>query len=156
MKLYLDTSIFGGYYDEEFAEETKKLFELIRSNNIVVFYSEIVVRELEKAPSHVRELLRGLKLTSELPLNSEALALADLYIQSGALTKKSFDDACHVAVATLGGAELVVSWNCKHLVQYSRIKGFNSINLRLGHRLIDIRTPPEINYDYENFNTEGA
>jgi hypothetical protein len=50
----------------------------------------------------------------------------------------------HIALATLNNADVLASWNFKHIVNLDRIRLYNSINLRLGYRLIEIRTPREI------------
>jgi hypothetical protein len=42
----------------------------------------------------------------------------------------------------------LVSWNFKHIVNYDKIRLFNSVNLKLGYPEIDIRSPQElINYE---------
>ena len=58
-------------------------------------------------------------------------------------------DATHVAAATVAGANLIVSWNFKHIVNYSRILGFNGVNASLGYRLMTILSPLEVAYDNE-------
>mgnify|MGYP006190448825 CR=1 FL=1 len=45
-KYYLDTSVFGGYYDREFEDVTKKLFKQIADQNIKILYSEMTKNEL--------------------------------------------------------------------------------------------------------------
>lgn len=79
-----------------------------------------------------------------IELSNDILTLANLYIKEGALTKKSFNDAQHIAAATIRGASAVVSWNFKHMVNFWKIKQYNAINLREGHRMIQIHTPTEI------------
>lgn len=37
-----------------------------------------------------------------------------------------------------------MSWNFKHIVNYDKIRKFNSVNLFLGYREIDIRSPLEV------------
>jgi len=39
---------------------------------------------------------------------------------------------------------VLVSWNFKHIVNLERIRGYNGINILLGHKPIEIRTPQEI------------
>lgn len=53
-------------------------------------------------------------------------------------------DAPHIALATVGRADVLVSWNFKHIVNLQRIHGYNSVNLRKGHQMIEIRTPREV------------
>jgi hypothetical protein len=60
------------------------------------------------------------------------------------LTNKSYNDALHIAIATINNSEVLASWNFKHIVNLDRIRLYNSINLRLGYRIIEIRTPREI------------
>jgi hypothetical protein len=45
----------------------------------------------------------------------------DAYVAGGVLGKTSRSDAIHVATATVAEADLIVSWNFKHIVNYNRI-----------------------------------
>lgn len=54
------------------------------------------------------------------------------------------DDAFHVALAIVHGADLIVSWNFKHLVHVDRIRAFNSVSVQMGYNTIDIRSPKEV------------
>lgn len=53
-------------------------------------------------------------------------------------------DAQHIAIATVGRVDVLVSWNFKHIVNLGRILGYNSVNLREGYPTIEIRTPREV------------
>jgi len=53
-------------------------------------------------------------------------------------------DAQHIAMATIRRVDVLVSWNLKHIVNLERIHGYNSVNLRLGYPLLEIRTPAEV------------
>jgi len=46
-RIYLDTSVFGGYYDDEFEEFTKPLFDRIINNNYILLFSTVTQDELE-------------------------------------------------------------------------------------------------------------
>jgi predicted nucleic acid-binding protein len=61
-RIYIDTSVFGGYFDEEFAEHTIPLFDRIRNNEFNLLYSTVTQEELENAPERVKELVNVLKL----------------------------------------------------------------------------------------------
>ncbi|MCG8340572.1 MAG: PIN domain-containing protein [Cytophagales bacterium] len=144
MVFYLDTSIFGGLFDEEFEEYTKALFEYINKESIEVIYSEVLEGELEEAPRRVKAMTDKIKRIIYVKPRKSALELADLYIKEGALTEKSKNDAQHIATATVEGASVIVSWNFKHMVNFLKIQQYNSINLRQGYRIISIHTPIEI------------
>jgi predicted nucleic acid-binding protein len=145
MKFYLDTSVFGGFFDKEFEKPTKELFNFIKDNNIEILYSPIVKEELELAPTVVK-LLADQFLASALYINitKEMENLSQLYVYEGALTNKSANDASHIAIATIGETDAIVTWNFKHMANFIRIKQYNSINLRQGYKTIDIYTPRQI------------
>lgn len=150
-RLYLDTSVFGGYFDAEFELWTKMLFERIIEGRYKVIYSELINIELTNAPERVKNLL--LKLPNdavEVVENSiEAADLADAYIQENVVGKTSLPDCNHIALATLNDADILVSWNFKHIVNINRIRGYNAVNVKLGHKILEIRSPREIlEYEY--------
>lgn len=62
----------------------------------------------------------------------------------GVLPAKMRVDAQHIAIATVGRVDVLVSWNFKHIVNLRRIHGYNSVNLRRGYPMIEIRTPREV------------
>ena len=57
---------------------------------------------------------------------------------------KFFEDALHIAIATINKVDVLVSWNFKHIVNINRIRLYNSVNLKSGYSMIDIRSPREI------------
>lgn len=65
-------------------------------------------------------------------------------VDTSVLGPASEPDGLHVAVATLSTAAAIVSWNFKHLVNLRRVQGFNGVNLLMGYRATDIRTPREV------------
>ena len=59
-RLYLDTSVFGGLYDEEFQEITKPLFERIEKSEFEIIFSELILLvgvfwELSSTPPKIAE-----------------------------------------------------------------------------------------------------
>ena len=150
-RLYLDTSVVGGYYDSEFKEYTRPLFAKIRSGEILVLFSDLLEKELQDAPQKVKELIKKLpaQYVEYVNISDESIALARRYIAENVVGKSSFEDCLHVALATLHRADIIVSWNFKHIVNIKKIRGYNSVNLKYGYPQIDIRTPREL-IDYEN------
>lgn len=144
--VYTDTSVIGGCFDIEFKEWSVALFEEFKSGAKNIVVSDLVQWELTKAHSGIHAMLNEVpsQYRRDLVTTAEAEKLADTYIQEGALTNKSYHDALHIALATLNHVDVLASWNFKHIVNLNRIRLFNSINQRLGYRIIEIRTPREI------------
>ena len=149
--MYVDTSVFGGTQDEEFAAASERFFRRVREGEFLVLLSAHTVDELMPAPEQVLQVLRDLpkQCVETVASTDEAEALAKSYIEAGALGEASHMDALHVAAATVAGADLIVSWNFKHIVRYDRIQLFNGVNVLRGYRALDIRSPLEMSYDDE-------
>ncbi len=148
-RIYIDTSVIGGYFDEEFKEDTIKLFERLENNEIIFVVSDLLDLELLNAPQHVRELLLNYSADKfeRIELIEEAIMLADTYIAEKVVGKTSATDCRHIALATIHKVDVLASWNFKHIVNLDKIKGYNSVNLRLGYIMIEIRSPKDlINY----------
>jgi predicted nucleic acid-binding protein len=149
-RIYLDTSVFGGYFDTEFKHWTKILFDKIIKGEYRVIYSKLVDIELKPAPEKVKNLANGLPLSQLelIDISDDAFELADQYLKANVVGKTSRSDCVHIALATLHNADILVSWNFKHIVNINRIRGYNSVNYKLGHKILEIRTPREIlNYE---------
>lgn len=150
LNLYIDTSVIGGYFDVEFEEETKMLFDGIFNNEFHVIYSSVTEDELINAPKKVKELLNSIpnEYKTKIELTEEAVMLGDTYIAENVVGKTSREDCFHIALATIHKADVLVSWNFKHIVNVMRIRGYNAVNIKLGYSTIDIRSPNEIiNYE---------
>lgn len=143
---YLDTSVFGGYFDEEFSEDTIPFFERIIDERITVIVSEILEDELAGAPDFVKELFGEILNRSIQYVNvtDEVRNLAETYISEKVIGQTSYADCTHIALATINKADILTSWNFKHIVNIDRIRGYNSVNLKLGYPILEIRTPKEI------------
>ena len=149
-KIYIDTSIVGGYFDDEFSIDTQALFKRLENKEIIFMISSVLQQELQKAPNNVRELLDKYNTDcfEYIELTKEAIDLADKYIDEKVVGKTSADDCRHIALATINKADVLVSWNFKHIVNLDRIKGYNGVNLKYGYSVMEIRTPKELlNYD---------
>lgn len=151
LNLYIDTSVIGGYFDVEFEQETKLLFQSILNNEFHVIYSTVTEDELINAPEKVRELLNTIpnENKTRIELTEEAVMLGDAYIIENVVGKTCREDCFHIALATIFKADILVSWNFKHIVNVMRIRGYNAVNIKLGYSTIDIRSPKEI-INYEN------
>ena len=80
-------------------------------------------------------------------LGEEAVSLAEAYIKEGVVGEANRVDAQHIAIATIQRVDVLVSWNFQHIVNWSRIRAFNSVNLKLGYPQLEIRSPQEVYYE---------
>ncbi len=151
MKFYVDTSVWGGFEDQEFSEWTIPFFEQAKQGRFIIVLSDVTLGELQKAP----EIIRNLPMTIPsnflelVSITDEQLALADKYVQEGVLSSKFHSDAQHIAISSVLKVDSLVSWNFKHKVNFFRIRQYNSINLKFGYATIDKRTPKEVTYEKE-------
>ncbi|MFI5200991.1 MAG: PIN domain protein [Candidatus Kapaibacterium sp.] len=151
MRVYLDTSVIGGCFDEKFREASRKLMECIQIGIYGAMVSQVLLDELMDAPQEVREVLDnfGPEDVIIIPTTPEVDELTDAYLLAKVVTPKYREDAAHIAHATVGGADVLVSWNFRHIVNLSRIEGFNAVNEKHGYPHIEIRSPEELIYGKE-------
>ena len=153
LRIYIDTSVWGGLFDSEFEQETVWLFDMVKTEQIVCLYSDITENELMNAPEKVRSFFDTFpdELKEKVKVTPEVLNLAKMYVDEDVVGKTHFDDCVHIALATIHRADLLVSWNFKHIVNIFRTRGYNSINMKLGYPILNIHSPKEIvGYGKEN------
>jgi hypothetical protein len=144
-RIYTDTSAVGGCLDDEFSLYSIQLFDRFRARLDILVISDLTLAELEGAPLDVREVLRRVPedAIEEVSFSADASELAGAYIAAGVIGAAHLEDARHIATATVHRVDVLVSWNFKHIVNLDRIHGYNSVNLRLGYALLEIRSPQE-------------
>jgi predicted nucleic acid-binding protein len=149
MRVYIDTSIIGGKFDSEFKKASESFFEQVSENKFHLIISSLVQEEIIAAPEHVKIFLDKLKPDATIIEVSEAaLKLREAYLKANILSKKSSNDALHVALATVNNCPIIVSWNFKHIVHYEKIALYNTVNILEGYQQIAIYSPLEvINYE---------
>jgi hypothetical protein len=148
LRAYVDTSVFGGVHDDEFRVGSERFFRAVREGAFTILSSEPLTIEIGSAPKHVRATYEALEAHMEpLITTDEAAELADAYLLAQVVPASSHVDALHVALASVARADVVVSWNFKHLVQLRRIRAFHAVNLLRGYPLIEIRSPLEVTDD---------
>lgn len=145
--LYLDTSVLGGYFDDEFEKATRDLWRQMEQGRFQFFTSLVTVDELTEAPERVRELMNDTFGSQNIiDVTAEIEQLAAAYMTQAVLPPKYSDDARHVAVCTVARIDYLVSWNFRHLVNVEREKGFNAVNLLQGYSTVRIVNPLELIY----------
>jgi predicted nucleic acid-binding protein len=145
-RIYIDTSVIGGCFDKEFEVWSNLLVEDVLKGKIIAVLSDITIDEIQDAPERVKNKMYEL-LESKPELiaaDIESDDLAKNYISEGVITENYYEDAQHIAIATIFKVDVLVSWNFKHIVNLHRIKQYNSVNLKKGYQMLEIRTPREI------------
>lgn len=145
LRAYVDTSVFGGMHDVEFREGSERFFRAVRDEVFTIFTSEPLALEISRAPERVQDTFAEYQRFAEpLARTDETDDLAEAYMLAKILPAASRVDAVHVALASVARADIVVSWNFKHLVQLRRIRAFHAVNVLRGYPMIEIRSPLEV------------
>ena len=145
VRVYADTSVFGGCFDEEFAAGSSAFFREVREGLHTLVSSALVEDELVAAPERVRQLLAEFREGMDLVEITPAVhRLREAYLRAGIVAVESTADALHVALATVSGCRAIVSWNFRHIVHFRKIPLYNGVNLVEGYGAIGIHTPWEV------------
>ncbi|MBC8181129.1 hypothetical protein H8E88_08395 [candidate division KSB1 bacterium] len=154
LKLYLETSVWNFYFADDAPEKkevTLQFFEKVENGEFDIYISDIVFREIARAPQEKEALLLNLiekYKPKELEVNEEVLELAQKYIKEAALPERAIDVSRHVAVATVYEIDALISWNLKHLANLRRMERINGVNLKEGYsKRLEIVTPMEVSND---------
>jgi len=145
-RVYIDTSVIGGCIDQEFKEWSIKLFEEFKNGKKIAVISDITLDELDLAPKKVQNILKQIpdKYLKIVESNLETEELARQYILRKAVSEKFYFDSLHIAIATYYNVTVLSSWNFKHIVNLDRIIKYNSVNIEMGYKVLEIRSPRDI------------
>jgi hypothetical protein len=146
IRVYLDTCVFGGAFDAEFAQATQEFFEQVKQGRFHLITSALVMEEIAYAPAQVQALFQQLLVSAMTVIDTpgEAFDLQQAYLDAGIVTPKWADDALHVATAAVTDCALIVSWNFKHIVHFQKIPAYNAVNISQGYRALAIHSPLEV------------
>ena len=144
--IYVDTSVIGGCCDHEFQEWSNGMLRDFQAKTFKLLLSELIDAEIENAPEEVKKVYAKFRQCTDriISLTPESIQLAEAYLKHRILTRNYRDDARHIAIATVAGADLVVSWNFKHIVHFEKIQKFNAVNIEMGYKPISIYSPRDV------------
>lgn len=148
-RLYLDTSVIGGCFDHEFAEDSRRVVTAVLDGKALLLFTEVLEAELLRAPKPVRRLFEELPdaCMERVAFTPEIESLAREYVARGVVQEAWLEDCRHVAAATVARADAIVSWNFRHIVKLDKIKGYNQVNLLNGYGVLTIVSPKEVSFD---------
>jgi len=145
IRVYADTSVFGGVFDEEFAKPSRDFFDQVRQGRFQLVSSALVRDELCAAPVRVFRFFEDLTESGGLgEIRQDAIKLQTAYLEAGILGEASVADALHVAMATILECRIIVSWNFRHIVHFQKIPLYNAVNVTRGYAEIAIHAPTEV------------
>jgi hypothetical protein len=145
-RIYIDTSVIGGCFDDEFAEWSNGLVADFRNGIFQPLLSEVIAAEVANAPENVQAVYAELITYNAeiLSVEENSLELADEYQNREILSPNFYDDGLHIALATVAQADLLVSWNFRHIVHFDKIRLFNAVNIEFGYKPLQIFSPREV------------
>jgi hypothetical protein len=151
-RIYVETSIFSylaarpsrdlvvSAWQEvtrEFWDQHREAYDLVTSQLVVEECSEGNSDAVERR----LELLRGMP---ELAVDDAAKVVAAALLSKGGVPRKAEFDALHIAAAAVGGADYLLTWNCRHLNNPVTKPRVRTICEQCGHTCPEICTPFEL------------
>ena len=117
LRVYADTSVFGGCFDDEFSNESTRFFEEVREGRFVLVVSDVTLDELELAPDRVRAVLAGLPpgVVELVGSGAESDLLQKAYLESGVVGPASTRDGpyrCGDGLESRSRCELELQTHC--------------------------------------------
>ena len=144
-RVYIDNSVIGGLFDDEFSFVTKKLFKEFYRGTYIPVISSVSLQEIKGAPKKVISFLSSFRSkTNILQLTEEAVELSKNYLKEGKFTARMLVDTLHVAIATVNNVGIIASWNFHDIVNLDKIRVYNAVNIMHGFQTVEIRSPREI------------
>ena len=88
--------------------------------------------------------LDTLKGVASVQSTADAVDLADTLVREHALPEKARADAMHVALATVHGADVLLTWNCRHIANPVMLPKIYSTLEKAGYKCPAIATPGQL------------
>jgi hypothetical protein len=149
--IYIETTIPSYYFNSREDAELKVLSKWTREwwderrheANLVT--SLAVIEELSGGNHPFKkEKLALMDKIPLLPVTQKAIDVARVYVARKAMPNDPKGDALHLALASVYKCDMLLSWNCRHIVNYQKAGHLKQLNgeLRLGVPML--LTPMEL------------
>lgn len=149
LRIYVESSVVSAYHfaPKPMMLATRRFFERAVEEGYELFTSDVAVAEFEKAREEVKG--KSLKIVQRFKIRivskpGEADDLADKYIEGGVIPRRYRPDAEHIAVASVMGFDVLVSWNLAHIVRFKTKRMVRIINGEQGYPVPEILRPDEV------------
>ncbi|MFN7925432.1 MAG: type II toxin-antitoxin system VapC family toxin [Bryobacteraceae bacterium] len=114
-------------------------------HRFALFVSEVVLTESGRGdPAAATRRLVELQGIQILELNDRARELARAFVDRRLIPEKAVEDALHVAVATVGGMDFLLTWNCRHIANAEVVDRLGAVCLEFGYRMPVLCTPEQL------------
>ena len=150
MKLYIESSVPNFLFSTQDSLERQKITKDFFKNivpNYECYVSDIYILEAEDASPEKEKQLKSVITQYNLKVlekTREVEELAKKYNDELKLQERYFNDLLHIAIATIHGMDVIVSWNLKHIVKLKTILTVENANKRFKYKTLHICTPEEI------------
>ena len=161
LRIYLDTSVISHLDAPDVPDkmaDTLRLWEDIKAGKYDVVISNITAAEIDQTSEEKRTYMKSMLASINstfVELNREAERIAGLYSEFGGLPPKCKNDALHIAIATVQGCNIVLSWNFGHIVNLRAMAAVEAVNIKEGYANIRLLSPTMILTDDEEVQLHG-
>ena len=146
--IYIETTIPSYYFSQRKAAELAVLSKWTREwwdnerQRFELATSVAVLEELENGNHPLKKeklaMVSGLK---QLEVKPEIIVTVETYIKSKLMPNDPRGDALHLALASHYKCDILLSWNCKHIVNYQKAGHLVNVNRSLGLSIPTLVTP---------------
>jgi len=149
--VYVETTIPSFYFNQRTQPDILLLAKWTRqwwdnySTHFDLVSSMAVVDELNYG-NHPKqaEKVEFIQKLNFLPITSEVIEIVEIYISRKVMPADPKGDALHVALASYHKCDILISWNCRHIVNYHKFEHLRKINTLLGLNTPMLVTPLEL------------
>jgi len=149
--VYVETTIPSFYFNQRTQPEILTIAKWTRqwwdnySKNFKLVSSIAVVEELNYGNyPNKAEKLKFIQKLNFLPITAEVIEIVEIYIARKVMPTNPEGDALHVALATYHKCDILMSWNCRHIVNYNKLEHLRKINTLIGLATPILATPLEL------------
>ena len=145
LRIYLETSAVSNLHQPNSPDaqaDMLDLWEMIKSGKFEVFLSSVLFDELDEMKDlNKREILR--KFIDQIDyefirFENSMVPIVDLITKNSILTENHIKDCKHIACAVAKKCDCIVTYNLKHMLKISTLRGVRSIAILFNGTLIDI------------------
>ena len=110
-----------------------------------LFVSEVVALEAQEGDADaVRRRMEIVKTIPHLPTTEEAGVLSKTLVRAHALPSSAEDDALHIAIASVQGMDILLTWNCRHIANVVEMPRIRATIEQAGYDAPTIATPADL------------